>query len=157
MTHPPNPNSTFIFFELAHTTYAIPSPIVQQMEMIDHITPVPKTQPFVEGVVFSRGQVIPVVNLRVKFGLEKIPYNCSTRLIVIHINQRTIGLIVDTAREFVCVPPESIQPPPEEMPGWTSRYLSGIATLKDRVILLLNVDQLLNQSPSIEPLTQHPI
>lgn len=153
MTYPNNPHSTFIFFELANTTYAISSSIVQQMEMIDQITPVPKTQPFVEGVVFSRGQVIPVLNLRVKFGLPKIAYNSSTRLIVIHIHQRTVGLIVDTAREFVRVPPEAIQPPPEECLGLSSRYLCGIATLGERVILLLNVDPLLNSSEPLEPLT----
>lgn len=146
-------DSTFIFFELANTTYGITSQVVQQMEMIDRITPVPKAQPFVEGVVFSRGQVIPVLNLRVKFGLEKIPYDLRTRLIVIHINQRTIGLVVDTAREFVSVPIDAMQPPPEGMPGLSSRYLSGIATLGDRVVLLLNVEELLNDSGPIERLT----
>ncbi len=153
MVNTQNTDSTFIFFELANTTYGIRSEVVQQMEMIDRITPVPKAQPFVEGVVFSRGQVIPVLNLRVKFGLEKISYDLRTRLIVIHINQRTVGLVVDTAREFVSVPTEAIQPPPEGMPGLTSRYLSGIATLGERVVLLLNVDELLNGSGSIERLT----
>lgn len=146
-------DSTFIFFELANTTYGIPSEVVQQMEMIDRITPVPKAQPFVEGVVFSRGQVIPVLNLRVKFGLEKIPYDLRTRLIVIHINQRTVGLVVDTAREFISVPIDAMQPPPEGMPGLSSRYLSGIATLGDRVVLLLNVEELLNDSGPIERLS----
>jgi purine-binding chemotaxis protein CheW len=146
-------DSTFIFFELANTTYGITSQVVQQMEMIDRITPVPKAQPFVEGVVFSRGQVIPVLNLRVRFGLEKIPYDLRTRLIVIHINQRTVGLVVDTAREFVSVPIDAMQPPPEGMPGLSSRYLSGIATLGDRVVLLLNVEELLNGSGPIERLT----
>ncbi|WP_254564734.1 chemotaxis protein CheW [Oscillatoria sp. HE19RPO] len=146
-------DSTFIFFELANTTYGITSQVVQQMEMIDRITPVPKAQPFVEGVVFSRGQVIPVLNLRVKFGLEKIPYDLRTRLIVIHINQRTIGLVVDTAREFISVPIDAMQPPPEGMPGLSSRYLSGIATLGDRVVLLLNVEELLNDSGPIERLS----
>ncbi len=146
-------DSTFIFFELANTTYGIPSEVVQQMEMIDRITPVPKAQPFVEGVVFSRGQVIPVLNLRVKFGLEKIPYDLRTRLIVIQINQRTVGLVVDTAREFISVPIDAMQPPPEGMPGLSSRYLSGIATLGDRVVLLLNVEELLNDSGPIERLS----
>jgi purine-binding chemotaxis protein CheW len=152
MTHDKT-NSTFIIFELANTSYGISSEVVQQMEMIDRITPVPKAQPFVEGVVFSRGQVIPVLNLRVKFGLEKIPYDLRTRLIVIHINQRTVGFVVDTAREFVSIPIDAMQPPPEGMPGLSSRYLSGIATLGERVILLLNVEELLNGSETIERLT----
>ncbi len=66
-----NDSEPFILFELAGTTYALRSQVVQQMEMIEQITPVPNAAPFVEGVVFSRGQVIPAVNLRVRFGLEK--------------------------------------------------------------------------------------
>jgi purine-binding chemotaxis protein CheW len=138
--------NTFIFFELNHTTYGIPSSLVQQMEMVNRITPVPKALPFVEGVVFSRGQVIPVVNLRVRFGLEKIPYDLRTRLIVTRIHQRTVGLVVDTAREFVSVPETALQPPPEGISGLSSRYLSGIATLGERVILLLDIEGLLQEA-----------
>lgn len=148
---PDNTHPTFILFELAHTTYGIPSDLVQQMEMIEQITPVPSSQPFVEGVVFSRGQVIPVINLRVKFGLEKIPYTPSTRLIVIHLNPRTVGLIVDTAREFISIPTDAMQPPPEGIPGIASRYLSAIATLKDRIILLLNAEELLKTDLNPSP------
>lgn len=114
------------------------------METIERITPVPNALPFVEGVVFSRGQVIPVVSLRVRFGLEKIPYNLRTRLIVICVDRRTIGLVVDTAREFVAVPNSAIQPTPEGISGLSGKYLSGIATLKNRVVLLLNVEELLH-------------
>ena len=134
---------TYILFELAETTYGIRSQWVQQMEMIEKITPVPNALSFVEGVVFSRGQVIPAINLRVRFNLEKKAYDLRTRLIVIHTSYRTVGLIVDTAREFLAIPQASIQPPPESISGLSSRYLSGIATLGKRVILLLNVDELL--------------
>lgn len=133
----------YIFFELAGTTYGIGTNVVQQMEMIDRITPVPNALPFVEGVVFSRGQVIPVINLRVRFGYPKIPWDMRTRLIVIHTDRRTIGLIVDTAREFILVDQAVIQPPPEAISGLSSRYLQGIATLGERVVLILNVDELL--------------
>ncbi|WP_254172995.1 chemotaxis protein CheW [Planktothrix pseudagardhii] len=139
----------YILFELADTTFGIPSQIVQQMEMIEQITPVPNTLPFVEGVVFSRGQVIPAINLRVRFGLEKTSYNLRTRLIVIHSHHRTVGLIVDTAREFIAIPEQTIQPPPEGISNLSGRYLAGIATLGQRVILLLNVEQLLINQLSV--------
>jgi chemotaxis signal transduction protein len=138
-----NHSKPFILFELANTIYGIPSQLVQQMEMIEQITPVPNSPPFVEGVVFSRGQVIPAINLRVRFGFEKIDYNLRTRLIVIQNNKRTVGLIVDTAREFLLIPDEVIQPPPEEIAGLSGRYLAGIATLEQRIILILNVQELL--------------
>ena len=149
MTQTENTTETFIFFELAGTTYGIPSQVVQQMEMVERITPVPNALSFVEGVVFSRGQVVPVLNLRVRFGFEKIPYNIRSRLIVIHTNNRTIGLIVDTAREFISVNRSAIQPPPEAISGLRGRYLAGIATLGERVVLILNVEELLIVDESV--------
>ena len=139
----------FIFFELAGTTYGIRSKLVQQMEMVDQITPVPNAPNFVEGVVFSRGQVIPTLNLRVRFGFEKIPYNARTRLIVINTNERIVGVIADTAREFISIPVDSIQPPPDAIAGMSGKYLEGIATLSDRIVLILNVNELLNSAEEI--------
>lgn len=141
---------TFIFFELAGTTYGIHSQLVQQMEMIERITPVPNTLPFVEGVVFSRGQVIPVLNLRVRFGLEKIPYDLRTRLLVIRYGNRTVGLIVDTAREFVSMPKDAVQSPPESISSLSGRYLAGIATLGERLVLILNIQELLSEKEGLD-------
>ena len=134
----------FILFELGGTTYGIPSRAVQQMEMVEHVTPVPNAPPYVDGVVFSRGQVIPAVSLRVRFGFARIPYDTRTRLIVIRSTERTVGFVVDSAREFVSIPGEIILPPPEAISGLSGRYLDGIATLGGRLILILNVDQALN-------------
>jgi len=135
---------SFILFELAGTNYGVRSQTVQQMEMVEEITPVPNAPPFVEGVIFSRGQVIPAINLRARFGFEKIPYNLHTRLVVINSGDRTVGLIVDTAREFVRIPDTAIQPPPEAVSGLSGDYLAGIATLDDRVVLILNIDEVLH-------------
>jgi len=143
---PDTATNSFIIFELAGTSYGVPSRAVQQMEMVEHITPVPNAPPFVEGVAFSRGQVIPAVNLRARFGFEKVPYDLRTRLVVIKAGDRTVGLIVDSAREFVAIPPTAIQPPPEAISGLSGKYLEGIATLGDRVVLILNVDEVLNLS-----------
>lgn len=132
----------FILFEIAQTNYAIPARLVQQMEMVSTITPVPNAPNFVEGVVFSRGQVIPVIDLRTRLGLKKTDYNLRTRLIVIQTETRTVGAIADSAREFVSIPTEAIQPPPEAI-GAANKYISGIIRLGERVIMLLNVEQLL--------------
>ncbi|MDZ8051176.1 MAG: chemotaxis protein CheW [Aulosira sp. ZfuVER01] len=148
----------FILFELAGTIYAMPTKVVQQMEMVERITPVPNAAPFVEGVVFSRGKVIPAINLRSRFGFEKIPYDARTRLIVIHTSNRTVGLIADTAREFVSIPKSAIQPPPEGISGLSGKYLSSIANLGDassgqsqRMVLILNPDEVLNMTSTISP------
>ena len=83
-----NRSEPFILFELAGTTYGISSRAVQQVELVEHITPVPNAPPAVEGVIFSRGQVIPAINLRVRFGFEKAPHDLRTRLIVINAKSR---------------------------------------------------------------------
>lgn len=152
MSDTQNSSEPFILFELAGTTYGIPTTVVQQMEMIEHITPVPNTPPFVEGVVFSRGQVIPAINLRVRFGFEKIAYDVRTRLIVINTGNRSVGLIADTAREFVLIPGNVVQPPPEGISGLSGRYLTGIALLGERMVLILNAEELLNFTNGISPL-----
>jgi purine-binding chemotaxis protein CheW len=138
------PPETFVVFELAGTTYAVPSRRVEQMEMIEHITPVPNAPPAVEGVVFSRGRVIPAVNLRARFGFERIPLDLRTRLIVVNIGGRTVGFVVDTAREFLAIPRRAIQPPNEAISGLSGKYLDSIATLDERVILILNLDEVIN-------------
>jgi len=142
-------SKTYILFELAGTTYGIRSDIVQQMEMVERITPVPNTPAFVEGAVFSRGQVIPAINLRLRFGFDKIPYDARSRLIVIHTGSRTAGMIADTAREFVSIPAKAIQAPPEAISSMSGRYIEGIATLGERIVLILNADQLLNATETI--------
>ena len=144
MSDSQNHSEPFILFELAGTSYGLRAAVVQQMEMIEHITPVPNTPEFVEGVVFSRGQVIPAINLRVRFGFEKVPYDARTRLIVIHIGNRSVGLIADTAREFVSIPSNLVQPPPEGISGLSGRYLTGIAMLSERMVVLINAEELLN-------------
>lgn len=144
-----NENS-FILFELAGTTYAVPSRNVQQLEMIEHITPVPNAPTAVDGVVFSRGQVIPAINLRTKFGFSKVEYDLRSRLIVVEVEGRKIGLIVDSAREFKNIKAEEISPPPETLSGMSGKYLDGITTIGDRIILLLNLAEVLKTIEEIE-------
>jgi len=139
----------FIFCELAGTTYAVESQAVQQMEMVEHITPVPNAPPFVDGVVFARGQVVPVVNLRARFGFPRTANDAKTRLMVIAHEGRTVGLLVDSAREFATLAAEAVKPPPEAVTGLSGRYLTGIATVGDRVVLVLNVQEVLNFQDSL--------
>ena len=91
----------FILFELAGTTYGVRSRFVQQIEMIDDVASVPNAHPAVEGVVLVRGQVIPALNLRSRFGFEKVERDLRSRLVVINTGNRVVGLLVDSAREFL--------------------------------------------------------
>jgi purine-binding chemotaxis protein CheW len=137
---------SFILFEIAGTTYAVRSRLVQQVQMIEHVTPVPNAIPVVEGVVHSRGRVIPVLNLRVRFGFQKIPFDLRARLVVINLEGRVVGLVVDTAREFVLIPDATIEVPPEGITKLSGKYLDGIATIKERLILILNIERVIDVS-----------
>ena len=130
---------TYILFTLAGTTYAVRTRDVQHMEMVEEITPVPNAPPFVEGVVFSRGQVVPVLNLRARFGFERIAPDVRARLLVVHAEGRTVGLLVDSAREFAGIAADAVRPPQDALTGLNGRYLEGIAVLNDRIVLVLDL------------------
>src|SRR6186713_3399576 len=92
---------TYILFGVAGTTYAVPSPQVQHIEMVEQITPVPNAAHAVEGVVFSRGQVVPVINLRARFGFNRTAITLRSRLLVVQHESRRVGLLADESREFI--------------------------------------------------------
>lgn len=144
MTNTQNGAEPFILFELAGTTYAVRSRFVRHLEMVEHVTPVPNAPPAVEGVVLARGQVIPALSLRKRFGFKGVPFDLRSRLLVVSTGGRTIGMIVDSAREFLLIPEAAVGPPPEAITGLSGKYLEGVATIKDRIVLVLNLDEVIN-------------
>lgn len=139
----------FILFTVAGTTYALPSQDVAHVEMVEQVTRVPNAPAFVDGVVFSRGQVVPAVNLRARFGFERVPADVKTRLLVVQTRGRSIGLLADECREFIQIPPGSIHPPGDALAGGSAQYVIGIATIGDRMIVVLTLDELLNTQDPI--------
>ena len=133
----------YILFTVASTMYGLSSHDVAHVELVENVTRVPNAPPYVDGVVFSRGAVVPAVSLRARFGFERAAYDARTRLIVAQQGDRSVGLIVDSAREFVTIPPGLIQPPAEGLTGTTGRYLRGVAIVADRMILILDIAELL--------------
>jgi purine-binding chemotaxis protein CheW len=143
--------ASYILFTVAGTTYALPSAEVRHMEMVEDVTRVPNAPSFVDGVVFSRGQVVPVVNVRARFGFERVPHDLRTRLVVVQSGARLVGLVVDSAREFIGIPPAAVQPPHEALAGMSGRYVEGIASIGDRLILVLDLARMLSFTESLEP------
>lgn len=146
-----NASAPYILFELGGALYGIRSAEVQHIEMLEHLTPVPNTSAAVEGVVFSRGQVVPALNLRVRFGLPREPHTSRTRLILIKLHQRVVALIVDAAREFRAIPAEAIKPVEETLHGIQGNYVRGVATIRDRLVLLLDIAAVLDRDEIATP------
>jgi len=144
----------YILFTVNGTTYALPSGDVAHVEMIEQVTTVPNAAAFVDGVVFSRGHVVPAVNLRARFGFERAAPDLRSRLLVVQVSGRSVGLLVDSCREFLTIPPSGIQPPGDALTSTVNAsYLAGIATIGDRVVVILNLEALLT---SAEPLAAVP-
>jgi purine-binding chemotaxis protein CheW len=140
-------STTYILFTVAGTTYGARSRQVRHIEMIDEVTPVPNAPSHVEGVVFSRGQVVPVVNLRVRFGFERGARDIRSRLLVVEAAGRVVGLLADSAREFTPIPDDAVRPPGASLTGISGNYISGVATLGDRIVLIVDLDDVIAASP----------
>ncbi|HEY5444404.1 MAG TPA: chemotaxis protein CheW [Pyrinomonadaceae bacterium] len=142
-TSPASASEQYVLFELVNTAYAVRSSAVSRLEMVENVTPVPNATESLEGVVLSRGRIIPAVNLRTRFGFSRIAYDLRTRLIVVEAEGRMVGLIVDAAREFTTLAGSEIKPPPEAIANLNGDYLEGIANINGRVILVLKLEELL--------------
>jgi purine-binding chemotaxis protein CheW len=134
-----------VLFQVAGATYAVRSAQVVMVEMVESITRVPRAAAFVEGVTAIRGQVIPVVSIRKRFHLEEAAPDLRTRLVVIRVHGRTIGMMVDSAREYIKIDHEQILPPPEALSGPGIEYLEGVVNLHNRLVLLVNLEQLFSR------------
>jgi chemotaxis signal transduction protein len=133
----------YILFTVAGTTYGLPSSQIAHVDLVEEITRVPNAAPFVDGVVFSRGQIVPVINMRARFGFERAPIDLRTRFLVANAGGRLIGLLVDSCREFLRIDSASIHPPADALGGVGESSVAGIATAGERMIVILNLDHLL--------------
>ena len=147
-------SETFILFVVGGTTYAVRSRQIAHVEMIESVTPVPGAPSFIDGVVFSRGAVVPALNLRARLGLERAPVDVRTRMLVVQFDGRQVGLVVDAAREFLTMADNQIQPPGEGLGALNRRFLEGIANLNDRLILVLNLQAVLEASEAGEAVAE---
>jgi chemotaxis signal transduction protein len=144
---------SYVLCELAGATYAVRSDDIEHLEMVGHLTPVPNAPPFVDGVTSVRGRVIPVINLRAKFGFERQAADLRTRLIVVRASGRSLGILVDTAREFANIAETSVQPPPDGLADISTKYLRGTAHLGERLVLVLDVQELIRVSDTTDEFT----
>ena len=131
-----------VTFKLGNEEFALDILKVQEINRIVEITKVPKAPDFVEGVINLRGRVIPIVDIRKKFHLNIKEATKETRIIVVNIINKTIGLIVDSVSEVLRINSSTIQPPPPLIAGLDSDYIKGVGKLDERLIILLDIDKI---------------
>jgi purine-binding chemotaxis protein CheW len=118
---------------------------VQEIIRVQELTRVPNSPSFVDGVINLRGKVIPVIALRKRFGLDDLAHDKQTRIVVVEVQGTILGFIVDSVSEVLRIPADTVEPPPRL--GKVEReYVSGVGKLNDRLLILLDVDRLLDDS-----------
>jgi purine-binding chemotaxis protein CheW len=138
-----NSERQLVVFCLAGETYGIDISSVHEIIRMQTITEVPRTPDFVEGVINLRGRIVPVMDLRKRFGLHLGEKTANSRVIVVEVNGVTVGMIVDAVSEVLRLPEASIEPPPPMFTGVDVAYLQGVGKWQERLIILLNLDKVL--------------
>lgn len=140
----------YLTFTLADEEYGIGILKVKEIIGMMAITTVPQTPEFVKGVINLRGKVIPVIDLRLRFGMEKNEYNERTCIVVVEIEGETstimIGIVVDTVSEVLNIKEDDIEDTPTFGTSLNTDYILGMAKTEGRVKILLDIDRVLNRS-----------
>ena len=135
-----------VSFNLGKEEFAVDILKIQEINRMVDITGVPNSPDFVEGVINLRGKVIPVVDLRKRFGLSEEVKGKDTRIVVMDISRKIIGFIVDSVSEVLRIPAKRVEPPPPMVAGIDSEYIKGVGRLDDRLLILLDVNRVLSGS-----------
>lgn len=133
----------YLTFLLAQESYGLEILKVSEIIKIMNITLVPQMPEYVKGVINLRGRVIPVIDLRLKFGLEEIPYTEETCVIVVNLGTQ-IGIIVDTVEEVLDIPQDAIEPPPHMGNGVGTEFIRGMGKIEEKVKILLDIEMVLS-------------
>lgn len=132
-------------FSIGDATYAIEIKYIKEIIGVDQITFVPKVPDYIKGVINLRGKVVPVISVRGRFGMEEIPYDSRTCIIVLEFEDgEQVGVIVDRVQEVVDVKPEDMSKTPDSKNINTNRYIKSIAQMDDSVKLLIDCNKLIN-------------
>ncbi|WP_353892074.1 chemotaxis protein CheW [Proteinivorax hydrogeniformans] len=140
----------FVIFQLGEESYGIDILNVQGIERMLEITRVPKTSDFVEGVCNLRGSIVPVIDLRKRFGLDEKEKTDNTRIIVVSIEEVEVGLIVDAANDVISIDSDSIEPAPSVIGSIDNRFINGVGKLENKLIILLDLQEILKKEEIVK-------
>ena len=133
----------FLTFSLGDEEYAVDILKVQEIRGYENVTRLPDSPSFIKGVINLRGVIVPIVDLRLKFELGKAEYNELTVMIILNLGTRVVGMVVDSVSDVVRLQTEEIKPSPDLGGSVDTRYLRGVATVGERMLLLLDIEHLM--------------
>lgn len=136
-------NREFLVFSLGDEEYAIDILKVQEIRGYENVTRIANAPDFIKGVTNLRGVIVPIIDLRIKFHFDKVEYGGQTVVIVVNVADRVVGIVVDGVSDVMTLTPDQIKPAPEFGVTLSSDFLSGLGSLDDRMLVLVDIDKLL--------------
>ncbi|MFT3843070.1 MAG: chemotaxis protein CheW [Myxococcaceae bacterium] len=134
-----------VLFRVGEADYVLPASEVVEMESFTQATPVPGSAPYVAGLVQIRGKVIPVVDLRARFGLAPIARSLDSRVIVVRDGERLVGLLADSAREVMKIDTQDFHPPPEAVAQQAAGFVSLVAQAGPRLLMRIDFSKVIGE------------
>ncbi len=133
----------FLGFCVGDEEYGVDILKVQEIRSWEPVTRIPNAPVYEKGVINLRGSIIPIIDLREKFGVRRIEYTATTVVIVLQAGHRIMGVVVDSVSNVIDVDKQSIQKPPEVGSKMNADYINGLISVNNRMVVLLNIDTLL--------------
>jgi purine-binding chemotaxis protein CheW len=139
-----------VTFALSSEEYGVDIAQVQEINRMVTITHVPRAPQFMEGVINLRGQLIPIIDLRARFGMERAERTKNTRIVVTEIGSKRIGMVVDSVSEVLRIPIEQIEDAPDLVAGVDTEYIRGVGKMGDRLIIMLDLARVISGNEKLE-------
>jgi purine-binding chemotaxis protein CheW len=136
----------FLTFTLGKEEYCIDILKVQEIRGYDAVTTIANSPKFIKGVINLRGIIVPIVDMRIKFNLGKIEYNELTVVIILNINKRVVGMVVDGVSDVITLTDSQIKPAPEFGAAFDTEYLTGLGTIDERMLILVDIEKLMTSN-----------
>lgn len=140
----------YLSFTLGEEQYGVDILKVQEIRGYDAVTRVPDAPDYIKGVINLRGTIVPVIDLRLKLHLKEARYDAFTVMIVLNVEQRVVGIVVDSVSDVIPLNSEQIRPTPEFGAAVDTRFIAGIGTQDDRMLILLDIETLLDSAELIK-------
>ncbi len=134
-----------VSFKLSDETYGIEITKIREIILVGEITRVPETPHYIKGLINLRSSVIPVIDLRARFGLPESNLTQDSRIMVLNVGQRTIGIVVESVSEVLRVSEDQISPAPPTVASLGNEYMTGLVRLDEQLLILLDVDKLFGE------------
>lgn len=131
-------------FRLGSEEYAIGILKVQEIRGYEAVTELANAPDFIKGVINLRGIIVPIVDMRIRFKVSKVTYDQFTVVIILNIGTRVIGIVVDSVSDVIALTPDQIKPAPEMGTALDSSHLTGLATVDERMLILLDIDKVVD-------------